>query len=36
MSLSIAGQKISKLKIIEDDANARDSLAETVEDIGVV
>ncbi len=35
MSLSIAGQKISKLTIVEDDANARDSLAETVEDIHI-
>lgn len=36
MALSIAGQKISKLKIIEDDVGAQDSYAEMVEDIDIV
>ena len=35
MSRSIAGQEISKLKIIEDDETVQDSLAETVEDIDI-
>ena len=35
MSLSIAGQEISKLKIVEDDANARDSLAEIVQEVDI-
>ena len=35
MSLSVAGKEISRLKIIEDDENARDSLAETVIDVHI-
>lgn len=35
MSVSIAGQEISILKIIEDDENVRDSLAETVKDVNI-
>ncbi len=36
MSLNVAGQKISKLKIIEDDESTQDSLAEIVEDVNIV
>ncbi|MBW8017286.1 MAG: hypothetical protein FVQ82_13970 [Planctomycetes bacterium] len=36
MSLNVAGQEISKLKIVEDDENTRDSLAETVEDVDII
>ncbi len=35
MSLNVAGQEISKLKIVEDDEKTRDSLAETVEDVDI-
>ena len=35
MSMSISGQMISKLKIVDDNAIVRDSLAETVKDMNI-
>ena len=35
MSMNVAGRSISKLKIVEDDTNTRDSLAEIVRDINI-